>query len=158
MLVVCLEVLKRDLRQASCMGAPFRIQPFTQRASLSAAADPQEAIHGYFDRLQKLIPTEILGLYLAGQGLIPKDAPIALVLWFIFCIVALLFVRIKGTADPAAGLPPQPKAVAISSVSFVIWVYSLGGPFTAFGLQIPYIASLLVIAWTFLVPYLYKGT
>jgi hypothetical protein len=139
------------------MSAPFRIEPFTRDAPLSAAATPQEALQGYFDRLQKLIPTEILGLYLAGQGVIPKDAPVVLVLWFLFCLVALVFVRVKGTADPVAGLPPQQKAVAISFVSFVIWVYSLGGPFTAFGLQIPYIASLLVLAWTFLVPYLYKG-
>ena len=47
--------------------------------------------------------------------------------------------------------------VAISSVAFVIWVYSLGGPFAVFNLYVPYIGSLLVLAWTFFVPTFYKG-
>jgi hypothetical protein len=33
----------------------------------------------------------------------------------------------------------------------------LGGPFEAQGLAVPYIGSLLVLAWTFFVPMFYKG-
>jgi len=32
-----------------------------------------------------------------------------------------------------------------------------GGPFTAFGLHVPFLGSLLVLAWTFFIPILYRG-
>ena len=73
------------------------------------------------------------------------------------CLIGVIVVRTYGTTDPENNKPPDWVHVTISCVAFVIWVYPLGGPFAEFGLHIPYIGSLLVLAWTFFVPIFYKG-
>jgi hypothetical protein len=118
----------------------------------------ETAFKHYFDRLFRLIPSEVVSLYLVGSGLIPNEEHIGLLLWSIVCLVAIVVSRTIGTADPKRRSPPQLGAVAISSISFVIWVYALGGPFRSYNLHIPWLSSLLVLGWTFFVPYLYRGT
>jgi hypothetical protein len=117
----------------------------------------QEGGKEYLERLMKVIPAEVVGLYVVGSGFIPQTATFGLVGWFAFCLVAAIIVRTFGNADPAKGLPPQPVPIAISVIAFVIWAYSLGGPFSAFGLWVPWVGSLLVLAWSFVIPYFYKG-
>ncbi|WP_213979234.1 hypothetical protein [Sphingomonas sp. dw_22] len=45
----------------------------------------------------------------------------------------------------------------IAAGAFVVWIYSQGGPFEQFGLYVPYIGSLAVLLWTFVIPIFYKG-
>jgi hypothetical protein len=79
-------------------------------------------------------------------------------LWAGTCLVGLLALRLYGTADRPKGESPQFGAVAISSIAFIVWVYTLGGPFEAFNLYVPYVGSLLVLAMTFFCPIFYKGS
>jgi hypothetical protein len=138
------------------MSAPFRI--VRPDVGVKAAAVSQvESFNSYLDRLLKMIPAEVVSLYLVGSGLVPKDQYIALTVWAVVCLAGVVLVRAYGTADPANNKPTDWVHVAISTAAFVIWVYSLGGPFTAFNLYVPYLGSLLVLAWTFLVPLFYKG-
>lgn len=138
------------------MTAPFRIYR-PDVGVKTVAREGNEEFRSYLDRLLKMIPGEVVGLYLIGNGFIPKDQAIALAIWAAVCLVGVIFIRAYGTADPAANKPPQWGPVAISSIAFLIWVYTLGGPFAAFNLAVPYIGSLLVLAWTFFVPIFYKG-
>jgi hypothetical protein len=48
-------------------------------------------------------------------------------------------------------------AVAIAAVSYVIWVYTLGDVFVYWGIWQARLSSLLMVAWTFVVPIFYKG-
>jgi hypothetical protein len=138
------------------MAAPFRIRrPDT--GVKAVALERAESFNFYLDRLLKMIPAEVVSLYWVGRGFIPADQPIVLTIWAVVCLVGLVLLRAYGTADMAENKPTDWVHVAISSVSFVIWVYSLGGPFAAFNLHVPYIGSLLVLAWTFFVPIFYKG-
>ena len=142
------------------MSSVLRVIPPVRRAMAAAEDSGNEQLKAYFERLYKLIPGEIMGLYTVGAGVIPKEYPWMLVGWFIFSILALILIRRRATADPEAGLGPQNPAVMISLVSFVIWVYTLGGPFEVVpyhDLHVPFIGSLLVLAWTFVVPYFYQG-
>jgi hypothetical protein len=66
-------------------------------------------------------------------------------------------VKAYGTADPQASEAPDWRHVGISSVSFLIWVYTIGGPFAAYNLAVPWIGSLLVLGWTFFIPRVYRG-
>lgn len=152
------------------MSAPFRVQPLSLRSVApfdsgggggGAAPAGGDAFRNYLDRLLKLIPGEIVGLYIVGSGLIPEDRPFILVGWFVFCSLALVLVRVKGTADPETGLGAQKGAVIISLVSFIIWIYSLGGPFKAFpslDIHEPTVGSLMILGWTFIVPFFYRGS
>lgn len=139
------------------MSAPYRItRPSVSAMDVTAAAGDQD-IKGYLDRLMKTIPGEAVGLYLVGSGFIPKDQAIVLAGWSAICLLGVVAVKAYGTSDAANHVSPDWVHVAISAVSFVIWVYTSGGPFAAFGLTVPYIGSLLVLAWTFFIPLFYKG-
>ena len=49
------------------------------------------------------------------------------------------------------------RAVGISAFSFVLWVYTMLGPLQSFGFGAPYVGSLMVLVWTFIIPYVYRG-
>lgn len=138
------------------MAAPYRITRPSQGAEKMALTGDEE-FKFYLDRLMKLIPSEVIGLYLVGSALIPKGQTIALVIWSVVCLLGVIALKAYGTTDPQKHEPPDWRHVGISTVSYVIWVYTLGGPFAAYNLAVPYIGSLLVLAWTFFVPIFYKG-
>ncbi len=113
----------------------------------------------YLERLMKLIPSEVVGLYLIGYGFIKdleKHIDAVNIIWLIFCAVALIIVRAKNTM---ANNQVQWPAVFISLISYFIWVISLGGVVAEYlGTSFkPEYASLLILGWTFIVPYLYHG-
>ena len=138
------------------MAAPFRIRrPDT--GVKAVALERGDSFKFYLDRLLKMIPAEVVSLYLVGSGVIPTEQSVALAIWTAVCLIGVVLIRAYGTADPADSKPTDWVHVAISSIAFVIWVYSLGGPFEAFGVYVPYIGSLLVLVWTFFVPIFYKG-
>lgn len=128
------------------MAAPFRIPK----------PSGTDAFKEYLERLLKLIPGEVVGLYMVGSGFIPEAQSIGLLIWSILCLVGVFFVRRYGTADPQAGQGPQNVPVAISCIAFAVWIYWLGGPFEQFGFHVPWIGSLLVLVVSFIVPYFYK--
>ena len=117
----------------------------------------QDDLKTYMERLVKLIPSEVVGIYLIGFGIIPKAESIALVIWTLVCLGLVIIARAYATRDQANNKPTQWLAVIISSMSFVIWVYTLGHAFVPFNMWIPWIGSLIVLVWTFIIPYFYKG-
>lgn len=139
------------------MAAPLRItRPDVVSAQAVAPAENIE-FKFYLSRLLKMIPAEVISLYLVGSGLIPEGQLIALTVWAVICLIGVVIVRIYGTADPAQGKSPDWIHIAISVAAFIIWIYSLGGPFVAWNLHVPWVGSLLVLTWTFFVPLFYKG-
>ena len=137
------------------MSAPFRIEkPVLFRGG---KAQPGEEFREYLSRLLKMIPAEVLGVYMIGAGFIPKTEHVAEAVWALICLVLVVVVRIYGTADPSNGQEPQKVPVAVAAVAFVIWIYNLGGPFATYGLHVPYIGSLAVLLWSFVIPLIYKG-
>lgn len=154
------------------MSAPLRIYP---HPNLEVHLGPDEEpasneLKKYTDRLVRLVPAEIVGLYLAGRTAItskfaPGTAPdpnailterTAWLLWSFICVVLVFFVRRWATSDKARNVPPEWGAVAIALVSFVIWVYSFGDVFrVAFNIWDPLLATFLVLGWTFIVPAFY---
>jgi hypothetical protein len=141
------------------MSAPFRIsRPAVRAADVVGGGAGGEDFKGYLDRLMKMIPGEAIGLYLVGSGFIPKEAPAVLAVWAVVCLIGVIALKAYGTSDAQAHLPVDYVHVAISAIAFIIWVYSIGGPFAAYNLAVPYIGSLLVLAWTFFVPIFYRGS
>lgn len=143
------------------MTAPFRVTRPARGAkgSTGAGSDP---FNSYLDRLIKMVPAEVVSLYLVGSGFIPKSegnlGGMVLAVWAIVCLAGLVALRTYGTVDRPSGQSPQFGAIAISSIAFIVWVYTLGGPFETFGLYVPYAGSLLVLAMTFFAPIFYRGS
>ncbi|MFE2517716.1 hypothetical protein [Streptomyces mirabilis] len=136
------------------MSAPYRIK---RRALTKVGHAPGEDAKGYLDLLMRVIPGEMLGLYLFGYGLIPKDMAVARIAWFGCCLALLVAVRIFGTKDGPAGLPPQPVPVAVSAVAFVVWVYATGGPFEDMHIAVGWVGSLLVAVTVFVISNFVRG-
>lgn len=135
------------------MTAPFRIQRPDE-----GALGGSEEFRQYLDRLLKMIPGEVVGVYMIGSGFLPeKNLPFAAG-WVVVCLLLVILVRVYGTGDSSKGQKPQGLPVAIAALAFVIWIFWLGGPFEL--LNIPYraqLASLAVLVWSFVIPLIYKG-
>ena len=144
------------------MPAPYRI--VNPDVGVREVAAEQTDFGSYLDRLMKMVPTEVIGLYLVGSGLIPSGDSLVVTLWALICLIGVVVMRVWGTTDTASSQPTDWMHVAISVVAFIIWLLTLGGgPFATGGVfaavheQTPYLGSLLVLAWTFFVPVFYKG-
>ena len=61
------------------MAAPFRV--IHPRAKLQKVDASQEPMREYFERLMKMIPADVVGLYLVGSGVIPKEKRVVLASW-----------------------------------------------------------------------------
>jgi hypothetical protein len=128
--------------------APFRV-----RAVSAAAAEPPDP---YFARLVKLVPSEVLALFVTFK----QAATGFLGVWSLICLGLVIVVRTIGTRQ--AGKPIQWLAVAVAAISFALWVYATGGYLE--GLKLPDAPSnaqaglsIAIGVWTFVVPYFYKG-
>lgn len=144
------------------MAAILRIAPAPVPASrFGAAPDPAK---DYLDRLIKLIPGEVVGLYLVGRGILEGRYPVSAgaggglwLAWTLFGLLACIAVRAWATSSKSEGTPVEWPAVIIAALSFLLWVYALGDVYRfVHGLWDPTIASLLVLAWTFAVPLIYR--
>lgn len=148
------------------MAGPFRV-----RSTSTTGYSTSEAQYGadtpsasepvasqYAKRLLKLVPAESLAFYLAGSALVPASADLVASIWFGIGILATIVVRLGLTQDREHGKGPQYGAVTLSTVSFAIWAYSMARPpFREVYEAAPYVSSLIVLTWTFFVPYVYRG-
>lgn len=140
------------------MPGPFRIEnpkDRTDRDDRTSSFDVN--FREYLTRLLKMIPGEIVGLYMIGNGFIQTSEPVTQAIWIVVCIILIVIVRIYGTRDPDMGKESQPVPVFISTVAFIIWVYWLGGPFKSWQWHNPTYASLAILVWSFVIPIFYHG-
>jgi hypothetical protein len=110
-------------------------------------------LDGYFDKVVKYIPADVIAAWTAVTGLISSATGVssATLLWiaFVVGIVVTAAWTIRQTTIPK--LPLAITQTAISTGAFIIWVAALGGPFNSLGFWNPAYGSLLLIAYTLLV-------
>jgi hypothetical protein len=106
----------------------------------------------YRSKLLKLIPSEIVAAYMVLHGVIPGEHAkwgliiVTLVLLIITPFYLKKFERVKKNLQ-----------IIFSSVTFLVWVYSLGGgPFAHWNMYEPWIASVVLVLWTLIIPLLFK--
>ena len=124
------------------------------KASVSARGGPGSEIQtapeldGYSDAMMKLIPAEVIGVYMAMQSILinatPKADLVAFLVVFMFGVFATYFylrVSLKVTNQLHLGL---------SVGAFCVWAYSMAPPNCSWynGTY----AGLLLIAYTFIAP------
>ena len=103
----------------------------------------------YRDKLLKLIPSEIVAAYMVVMGIIPESNAkwgtliVAVVLLILTPFYLRKFEQVANNFQ-----------IVMCSLSFVIWVYSLGGPFIHWNVYQPWIASIVLILWTLVIPLL----
>ena len=128
-------------------GAPA----LAKEAATNTETGDQLSPDDYKDKLVKYIPAEAVAAYLTLDGIIRSSATgnsIRTGLWVAFVIgligTPLYLWRLQGVTSPLQ--------LSISTLSFAIWVFALGGAFALYSWYHPWIASVLLVAYTFLVP------
>jgi len=107
--------------------------------------------NSYREKLVKVIPTEIIGAYVALQAVftayIDKISTIAFwgVLILLTVFTPLYLRKIYGVLDR--------KQIACSTGSFLVWAYSLGGPFQMVKLYDGRVAFGILVLWTLAIPF-----
>jgi hypothetical protein len=125
-----------------------RIETGPKTPMLDGTAEPQE---DYLGRLVKYVPTEIIGLYLAASGPVPKsDGGQPVILWLIFaaCIILTPVYLWFATNDKEKG--PLVLQIVLATIAFPVWVFAVGGPFMSLPWYQGYIASILLVFVTFI--------
>lgn len=111
-------------------------------------------IDGYFDKLLKYIPTEIVGGWIAITGVIKSasNIPNNTILWILLVIfTGLTAVYIlKQTFAPKK--PLAIKQTSISTIAFIVWVFALGEPFESLSFYNPVYGSVLLILFNLTIP------
>lgn len=146
------------------MSYPFRIlKPSTIVAQGGVQAGNN--LQQYLDRVIRLIPAEVVALYQAIRGIVESVAPTdpvakSFLPWLpVIGLGLVIFVRAWGTrAANADWSTVQWGAVTIASISFVVWVISLGHPIVVDEPIRMWIGSIVLLLWAFFVPYFYEGS
>jgi hypothetical protein len=112
---------------------------------------PGAQVDTYFDRVVKYIPSDIVAAWTAVTGLVntASTAPKATLLWILLVIFIVITAvwTLRQTAE--RNKPPAIKQTIISTGSFCVWVFALGGPFaTLEGFYQPLYSSLALIIWS----------
>lgn len=113
----------------------------------------------YQDKLLKLIPTEIVGAYMFLSGVVsggPESAAntgskiddylLYIVFFALFAFTPLYLWRVSGVTNIAQ--------IIVTSISYLVWVYTLGGPFSIWGIYSPAAGSVFLVLWTLAMPLL----
>jgi len=122
-----------------------RVTPTQLQASGGA-----DQVDGFFDRVVKYIPSDIVAAWTALTGLVAGATaiPANRVLWILFAVMTVLTYvwTLRQTALP--GARPARTQAAIATVSFVVWVFALGGPFAGVAWYAPVYGSIALIIYT----------
>lgn len=104
----------------------------------------------YFDRLFKYIPAELVAAYIFVLGTVKQitDQGTATTLqWSLF----ILFVVLTPLYLCRVQKVSKAKQLVISTLSFAVWVFALGGPFAALGWYNPVYGAVVLPVFTLLV-------
>lgn len=142
-------------------GAPLRVERHENQKSLGPeAADTGGGVEKWAMAVAKLVPGEVVAAYLAGKSILQGPPPSSIAWWSgwtFFCLAAVFGLRRWMTSDTAAGVPAEWSAVIMSTLSFVLWVYSFGDVFKLLGVWDERGSGLFLIAWTLVAPLILYG-
>lgn len=146
------------------------ISPNAPAEAYAAAEDASNNVDHYMERLVKLVPGESIAAFPLLHQLAEGQGAWAsiLVAWLLLAVSFIL----RWHATTAGERGTQWIAVTVACVSFVIWVYVMGGQFgvseiiAGIGLgefaatlasAKDFLAVVALVIWTILVPVFYTG-
>ena len=110
-------------------------------------------VDGYFDKLIKYIPSDIVAAWVAVSGMVKSatDINAPVVMWISLVIGVGLTALWTWKQTNVTGSSPAAKQIAISTVAFVVWAIALGPPFDSIGFYHPLYGALILVAYTLFV-------
>lgn len=125
-----------------------RVQSLQLQASGAGAAPD-----GYFDKIVKYIPADIVAAWVAVGALVKgaTDVPVNTVLWISFVVGLVLTAWWTWAQTNVPGKPPAVKQIVISTLAFAVWVFAIGAPFDSLSWYRAIYASVLLIGYTLVI-------
>lgn len=136
------------------------IKPPDDRGGTRGPAPAPSTEDTYLERLFKLIPSETIAVYLFIEGVLLSALSGAgqqnqLVTW-LWAVMAILLIgnyfylrRLLKVTDPVQHV--------ILALAFVVWVFTIGGPFQFLSFYEPFMGAVILGLFTFFVPIFYQG-
>jgi hypothetical protein len=125
--------------------------------ALELASSPRPMVpDDYVTRVVKYIPAEVVAVYIAIDGILRTATLPASFWWAVFSALLLLTALYTWRSTQMKELPPAYLQIAVSTASFAVWVFALGGPFYSLSWYNPAYGSVLIMLFT-LVPPLVVG-
>lgn len=109
---------------------------------------------GYFDKIVKSIPSQVIAFYtaaivwLGGQPLPATSNTPNSKLWIAFAVGLILTPILTWHQTKELNKPPAYVQIAVATVSFVVWAFASGGPFASLGFWDTGIATVVLAAYT----------
>lgn len=154
--------------------SPYRIEKPSKIGAQAGGDRAEDDAARYVERLARLIPAEVLGIYLTFRGLAGPGSPqnnggvtdspdLFALSWPVICFALVILSRIWGSRPPGTSVSKalstaQWPVVFISTVSFVLWVYATGDSFFNLTIEDQRWISAGVGVWTLIIPWFYRGT
>jgi hypothetical protein len=102
----------------------------------------------YFDRIVKLIPSDIVAAWIFVASLITnaQDVPTATVLW-----VAFIFGLVLTAVWTYVQTKRAVRQTLVSTIAFAVWVFAIGGPFVTLDWYRSLYGTLALVAYTLVI-------
>jgi hypothetical protein len=117
----------------------------------------EQRLDGYWDRVIKNIPadvvagwTAILGLFGVAPGMV-GDTSTTNILWIMWTILTVITFFWTFRQTKAPGLQPAWTQIFISTFAFVVWALALGVPFNTLSFYDSRLAAAILIIFTLVV-------
>lgn len=137
-----------------------------QLATITQAGQepPTQKPDNYAAQIVKLIPVEVVGVYLGISNLVAGQQIAEPALTVIQSVVFVLLLAITPFyLWRVAGVSNRPQII-VATVSFFVWAVSLGGPFESAlkdhlpqGTTVKFLGGILLMLYTLVVPMFYKA-
>jgi len=103
----------------------------------------------YIARLLKLIPSEIVAAYLAIEGIVSTQPAIQnkVLTWVCVFLFILIPFHLWYVFKVRKVLQ-----IVVTMISFVVWIFSIGGPFLQYPWYLQVYGAVVLILWTITVP------
>lgn len=115
----------------------------------------------YFSEIIKLIPADIISVYLAVFNIIKSNNQnpgnnhiLQLIVFGIFILITPFYLKKIAKII-------SPKQIVYCTIAFILWVFSLGGPVegqTISGYSTQFLGAVLLPIYTLLIPFIYNQT
>ena len=114
---------------------------------------PQLQIDDYTTKLIKYIPADIVAAFVVLDGILRSAAQVPTeVYWIVFFVLLILTPLYIWRVTTEPNKPPAIAQILISTISFFVWVFALGGPFTHLDWYQPVYGALVLPIFTLAIP------
>lgn len=113
----------------------------------------QPQIDDYTTKLIKYIPVEIVAAFVTVDGIIRSATQVPTeAYWFIFFLLLILTPLYMWRVTTEPNKSPAIAQIVISTISFFVWVFALGGPFNYLDWYQPVYGALILPIFTLAIP------